>query len=498
MAAAGSYYAQEARGAAPTPGRRTPPSGRRSSARRRLPERPEEREDSGRRRRGAGARALLGPPPREPRRRRSTARPGNPGTAALATNLPIAADDIDRLADAADMHGIDLTVIGPEVPLALGLADRLRAEGRAVFGPIGRRRPHRSLESVRQGSHGTGRACPRRPAGPSGAWGRARVRRPPCRAAGGEGLRPGGGQRRGGLRDPGGGGRAPSRAMLDRAAFGDAGRRVVVIEEFMEGEELSVLALTDGRDVESCCPAAQDHKRLLEGDRGPNTGGMGAYSPVSIATPAPARARTRERSSSRRWQQMARDGAAVHRRALCRADAGSRRDALRVVEFNCRLGDPEAQVVLPLVAGGFLTRRPGNGAHGRAPAPLTRHPGAAVTTVLASRGLSGAAGEGRGDHPFRGLAARESRSSMRAPPGPDGVLRVAGAGCSVTAVGAELCRGAIGAAASGAEADASRASLTGATSAGARRNGSPMMPRCNESRRPAALRNCTLSADGAA
>ncbi len=172
------------------------------------------------------------------------------------------------------------------------------------------------------------------------------------------------------------------RAMLGEGAFGDAGR-TVVIESFLRGEELSVLAITDGRDVE-LLPVSQDHKRLLEGDAGPNTGGMGAYSPVSVATPELLE-RTRREVLLPALAEMQRRGSpftGVLYAGLMVDDVGTP----WVVEFNCRLGDPEAQVVLPLVSDG-LTRSLWAVARGEPPAPLELLPGtASVTTVLASRG----------------------------------------------------------------------------------------------------------------
>ena len=136
------------------------------------------------------------------------------------------------------------------------------------------------------------------------------------------------------------------RAMLGERAFGDAGA-TVVIEAFLEGEEISVLAVTDGRDVE-LLPVSQDHKRLLEGDAGPNTGGMGAYSPVSVATPALLE-RTRREVLLPALEEMQRRGSPFTG-VLYAGLMVDREGTPWVVEFNCRLGDPETQVVLPLVA----------------------------------------------------------------------------------------------------------------------------------------------------
>ncbi len=306
--------------------------------------------------------------------------PGNPGTAELATNLPIAAQDIDRLADAADAFGIDLTVVGPEVPLALGLADRLRAEGRVVVGPgaagaqIEASKAFAKELMVRAGV----------PTASSHTFTHLE-KALACVAAHPEplvvkasGLAAGKGAVVCATRREAA---ATVTDMLGQGRFGDAGR-VVVIEEFMEGEEVSILALTDGTEVE-LLPAAQDHKRLGEGDTGPNTGGMGAYSPVSLATPALLE-RTRRDILLPTLRQLALEGA-PYRGVLYAGLMVDRDGNPRVVEFNCRLGDPETQVVLPLVRGGLLRCFEAI-AQGERPTPLEIVAGAAVTTVLAARG----------------------------------------------------------------------------------------------------------------
>ena len=314
--------------------------------------------------------------------------PGNPGTGEVATNLAISADDLDRLADAADMHGIDLTVVGPEVPLARGLADRLRAEGRAVFGPNA---AAAQIEASKAFAKDVMQA-----AGVPSAVSRtfqdlqpaldyvARHAEPLVVKA--SGLAAGKGAVVCATRAEAA---EVLRGMLAGGTMGDAGR-TVVIESFLQGEEISVLALTDGREIE-LLPVAQDHKRLLEGDAGPNTGGMGAYSPVAIATPA-LLDRVRQEVLTPTLVEMRRRGtpfSGVLYAGLMIAPDG----APWVVEFNCRLGDPEAQVVLPLVAGG-LTACLQSVADGGPPLPLQLRPDAAVTTVLAAAGYPDAPQKG--------------------------------------------------------------------------------------------------------
>jgi len=314
--------------------------------------------------------------------------PGNPGTATIATNLDISANDIDRLVDAADAYAIDLVIVGPELPLALGLADRLRAEGRAVFGPgeNGAR-----IEASKAFAKDVMRAA----AVPTA---RSEAFTDPMAAlhyidshaeplvVKASGLAAGKGAIVCATRDEA---RAAVRAMLAERIFGDAGS-VVVIEAFLTGEELSIMAVTNGRDV-CILPPAQDHKRLLDGDQGPNTGGMGAYAPVSIATPAvlnritndvllPTLAELAHRNAPYRGVLYA--GIMLH------ADGTP-----NVVEFNCRLGDPETQVIVPLIGAGLLPLLDA-AARGEPLPPLDVRSDAAVTTILAAAGYPDAPDRG--------------------------------------------------------------------------------------------------------
>jgi phosphoribosylamine---glycine ligase len=306
--------------------------------------------------------------------------PGNPGTAQVATNLAIPADDLDRLADAADMHGIDLTVVGPEVPLARGVADRLRAEGRAVFGPNAAAAQIEASKAFAKDvmqAAGVPTAASRtfQDLQPALDYVTRHAEPLVVKAAG---LAAGKGAVVCATRAEAA---EVLRGMLTGGTMGDAGR-TVVIESYLQGEEISVLALTDGHEVE-LLPVAQDHKRLLEGDAGPNTGGMGAYSPVAIATPA-LLDRVRQEVLTPTLAEMRRRRtpfSGVLYAGLMIAPDG----APWVVEFNCRLGDPEAQVVLPLVAGG-LTACLQSVAEGGPPLHLQLRPDAAVTTVLAAAG----------------------------------------------------------------------------------------------------------------
>jgi len=322
------------------------------------------------------------------------AAPGNPGTAALGTNLPIAATAVDDLVAAATQHDIDVTIIGPEAPLAAGLADRLRAEGRAVFGP--------SQSAARlESSKAYAKEVMRRAGVPSAASGtftelpaaldyiQAHTEPLVVKASG---LAAGKGVivcvTRAEAADA-------ARAMLAGNALGDAGHEVV-IEEFVQGEELSVLALTDGERI-VILPPAQDHKRLGEGDTGPNTGGMGAYCPVTLTTPA-LLAQLRHKVIEPVLREMAAQGApyeGVLYAGLMLAPDGTP----YVLEFNCRFGDPEAQAILPGLPKGAtkhlldIARR-----RWRPKRQVIAPTRAAVTTVLAARGYP--------EKPERGAAIR--------------------------------------------------------------------------------------------
>jgi len=346
--------------------------------------------------------------------------PGNPGTADLGTNLPVLAHDIDGLVALANERHIDLTIIGPEVPLALGLADRLEAAGRLSFGPT---RAAARIES----SKAFAKDLMHRAGVPTAA---SRTFRTLPDALGyidrhaeplvvkASGLAAGKGAVVCATRNEAA---DAVRAMLETHTLGDAGLEVV-IEEFMEGEELSVFALTNGRDL-TLLPAAQDHKRLEEGDRGPNTGGMGAYSPVSLGTPA----------------LLARVSAEILEPTLAAMiAAGSRFAGLlyagimispggdpRVVEFNCRFGDPETQTILPLLRPGLLGALH-RVARGESPGPLERLPGYTVTTVLASRGYPGSPQKGAAITIPADLDRNVAVFHAGTTRGEDGVLRVAG------------------------------------------------------------------------
>ncbi len=306
--------------------------------------------------------------------------PGNAGTAELATNLPVGADQLDQLAALAEEKRIDLVIIGPEAPLAEGLADRLRARKIAVFGPSGAAAQIEASKAWAKDvmtAAGVPTAASMTFAELPGAFKYIDAHPEPL-VVKASGLAAGKGAvvcaTRAEARDA-------ARQMLGDGLFGEAGQ-VVVIESFLEGEELSLMALTNGRDIRML-PGAQDHKRLLEGDRGPNTGGMGAYSPVSLETPALLE-KIRRRVLEPTLEEMARRGAAFSG-VLYAGLMIDRGGDPWVVEFNCRFGDPETQVILPRVTGGLVAALHA-AAVGEPIPPVTVSPDSAVTTVLAAKG----------------------------------------------------------------------------------------------------------------
>jgi phosphoribosylamine--glycine ligase len=350
------------------------------------------------------------------------AAPGNPGTASLGTNLPISATDIDALTRAAREHRVDLVVVGPEAPLAAGLVDRLQGDGRPVFGPT---RDAAQLEASKAFAKEV-LAQARVPTAPSRTFSSltpaldyiARHAEPLVVKA--SGLAAGKGAVLCATRAEAA---ETARAMLERGALGDAGRKIVV-EAFLEGEELSLLALTDGERL-VLLPPAQDHKRLGEGDTGPNTGGMGAYAPVGFATPV-LLARARREVFEPTLAEMRRRGT-PYRGVLYAGLMVASDGTPFVLEFNCRFGDPETQAVLPLLSSGltehFLGIATGAWKPGGAMLPAS---GAAVTTVLAARGYPDAPERGAPitlpDDPGPDVLVFHAGTTRDA----DGTLRVAG------------------------------------------------------------------------
>jgi phosphoribosylamine---glycine ligase len=274
--------------------------------------------------------------------------PGNAGTAQFATNMPIAAEAVEELADWATESDLGLTVVGPEAPLAAGLVDAFRERGLRAFGPS---RQAAEIEASKCWSwgfmerHGVptphARECTDITEGLSAL---SELGLPIAIKA--DGLAAGKGVVI-----------AHTRAeaqetldwMLDQHGLGAAGQRVLV-QEFLDGPELSVLAFVDGHEV-ALMPAARDYKRIGDADQGPNTGGMGAYSRPSFATPD-LLARVRQEIFEPTVAGMAAEGRPF--KGVLYAGLILSRDGPKVLEFNCRFGDPETQVILPLLDSDLL------------------------------------------------------------------------------------------------------------------------------------------------
>ncbi len=315
--------------------------------------------------------------------------PGNPGTAELATNLQVDANDHSAVIDIIREHKIDLTVIGPEGPLADGLADSISNSGFRVFGPsaaAARIEASKAFAKDLMFRAGIPTAASATFDDRDDALSYIETHDEPL-VVKASGLAAGKGAvvcktRKDAV--------AAVKEMFE-GRFGRAGS-VVVVEEFMDGEELSVFALTNG-EHSLLLPCAQDHKRIGEGDTGPNTGGMGAYSPVSIAT-YELLTTIRDTVIDPTLRALAEDGS-MYKGLLYAGIMVTPDGEPRVVEFNCRFGDPEAQVVLPM-ARRMLAEHMWAIAAGEAwtPKPVDYGPRAALTTVLAASGYPDAPKKG--------------------------------------------------------------------------------------------------------
>ncbi len=272
--------------------------------------------------------------------------PGNPGIGGQARLLPLPAMTAEYVLPLVREHSITMVVIGPEAPLAAGLADDLRKEGVAVFGPG-------KAGAALEGSKAFGKKFMERQGIPTAPWdlcttmeeaeGTLEKRTPPY-VVKADGLAAGKGVFvTSSLEEA----KAAAENLLVRDLLGEAGRRILV-EDGLEGEELTILALTDGKTYR-LLPPSQDHKRIFDGDRGPNTGGMGAYSPVPLADPA-LMEKIRKTILEPTFEGLRRENipyCGVLYAGLMVDEGGTP----RVIEYNVRFGDPEAQVVLPLLEG---------------------------------------------------------------------------------------------------------------------------------------------------
>lgn len=319
--------------------------------------------------------------------------PGNAGTAAIAKNVSIKAEDVEGIVYWAVENKPDLVVVGPEAPLVLGLVDALEAEGIKAFGPV-------AAGARMEGSKRFAKEVMFAAGVPTG---RAEVFKDPAKAKAAlaayglpvvikaDGLAAGKGVV---VAETAEQAEAAIDDMLVANKFGSAGAEVL-IEEFLDGEECSILAMVDGERA-VLLPSSQDHKRVFDGDKGPNTGGMGAYSPAPVVTEEML-PEIRERIILPVVRELKKRGI-VYRGILYAglmvtpeggriAKSGSR---VNVVEFNARFGDPETEVVLPRLGGSFAKALLNAASGNLSEDDIVVRPEMAATVIIASGGYPGA------------------------------------------------------------------------------------------------------------
>ncbi len=268
--------------------------------------------------------------------------PGNGGTASMerCQNLPLSMNDFEGIGKAALKHGISLVVIGPELPLSLGITDYLQRQGLMVFGPT---RAGAQIEAskawakavMREAGSPTAQAAVFTEAAAAKAYAKAQGAPIVVKA---DGLAAGKGVTVAATV-------AEAQTAIEaifQGQFGDS--RFVLIEEYLTGQEVSVLALTDGLTIRPLLPA-QDHKRIGEGDTGENTGGMGAYAPILVTPALMDKIETDLQNVIATLQRRGINYQGVLYAGLMITPDGN----FKVLEFNCRFGDPETQVILPLL-----------------------------------------------------------------------------------------------------------------------------------------------------
>jgi phosphoribosylamine--glycine ligase len=360
--------------------------------------------------------------------------PGNAGTESVAENVPIPATDSSKLAQFAQENRIDLTVIGPDDPLAAGIVDLFESKKLRVFGP---RKAAAQLEASKIFAKELMRAegIPTAAAHFFISSREAidycdKIDRPVVIKA--DGLALGKGVI---IAQDHAAAREAIRSMMEERVFGEAGRRIL-IEELLRGSECSVHALVSGESF-SMLGTARDHKRALDGDRGPNTGGMGAVSPADNWNSE------REKEFNLRIMRLllrglSKRGIAYH--GLLFPGLMITPNGLRVLEFNCRFGDPETQAILPRIRSDLLPLLMASIDDDVSNVPLELDPRVAVTVILASTGYPGKYSAGK---PISGLddAAKQPdveifHAGTRREHG--GIVSAGGRVLAVTALGATI------------------------------------------------------------
>lgn len=309
--------------------------------------------------------------------------PGNAGIESLAACLPIKADDIAALKAFVLREQIDLTVVGPETPLALGIADEFRKAKLKIVGPTksaARLEASKifSKEVMAQAKIPTARAKSFEKVADALAYVEHHELPVVIKA---DGLAQGKGVVIAGTREEA---RQAVVDAMDKRVFGDAGKQVL-IEQFLDGEELTIMAFTDGHTIVPM-PPAQDHKRIGDGDTGLNTGGMGAYCPAPLGTPA-LRARVTREILQPAVDTIARLGSPFQ--GVLYAGLMIVRDTPYVLEFNARMGDPETQAVLPLLKTDLVDVFEAIAHHRLDQVSVEWHDDSAVCVVMTSKGYPG-------------------------------------------------------------------------------------------------------------
>ncbi len=329
--------------------------------------------------------------------------PGNPGTASLAVNVPIKADEIDKLLGFAKSEGIDLTVVGPEQPLSLGIVDLFQEYGMKIFGPS------RAAARI-EASKAFSKDLMQKYGIPTAAYGVFTEIEPALAfiqqtgapiVVKADGLAAGKGVVVAQTVDEA---NAAVQEMLSGNAFGSAGSRVV-IEEFLEGEEASFLAITDGKEVIPLA-SAQDHKAIFDGDKGPNTGGMGAYSPAPVVTPS-VHAAAMEQVVQRAVDGMAAEGCPYC--GILYAGLMVKDGQVKTLEFNARFGDPECQPLLMRMQSDLVPLLLAVAEGSLAGKTIEWYDQAAVCVVMAAEGYPGEIAKG---DEINGLAAADQLADV--------------------------------------------------------------------------------------
>jgi phosphoribosylamine--glycine ligase len=309
--------------------------------------------------------------------------PGNPGTATIAENLPIAVEQLDKLLEFAYSNQIGLTVVGPEQPLSLGIVDLFEQHGLKVFGPS-------QKAALIEGSKAFSKDLMQKYNVPTAAYGVftdqaeaeafiARTGAPIVVKA--DGLAAGKGVI---IAQTAAEAKEAVKDMLSGNAFGSAGSRVV-IEEFLCGEEASFLAITDGTRIIPLA-SAQDHKAIFDNDQGPNTGGMGAYSPAPVVT-RDIHDKAMEQVLRRAVDGMAAEGRPY--RGVLYAGLMVKDGQVKTLEFNARFGDPECQPLLMRMKSDIVPVLMAVADGDLSGVSIEWHEKAAVCVVMASEGYPG-------------------------------------------------------------------------------------------------------------